>query len=678
GYRMDGTTPTPGPGAFGGIPYGSAGALNATGRLPPQSRLGSYQILRNVGQGGMAAVYKAIEVRSGKIVAIKEMSQVGLSPDELKEALDSFRFEAQALSKLSHRNLPKVYQYFSENTRHYLVMEFIEGKTLEQKLADARGAALPESDVLAWTRQICDVLSYLHRQRPPIIFRDLKPANIMVTAQGQVKLIDFGIARVFAPGRSRDTQVLGTPGFAPPEQYGKAQTDPRADIYALGCTLYQLLTAYDPATSPFKLPPMRAKNPAVSARTQHAIEKATQLDRDARYATVDDFARDLPPAGNSSAARGGWWSGQSQTAQSPRVTNQHPVTKPSAAAPKVAAKASPPTMAAVVVAVPHEVDFGTLNAGQRGEVAITISGQGGIPVKGEIKPLASWVRAEPGRFDGKSTVVRIIADTALTNQTGSIKSEIQLVCDGKQMYLPARVQIKGTAQGKATNAKPASAAKPSSAGPQRAPKTKPTSARPIPRKVRFVLGLAGGVGLAAGTLVLFQRLLETHTLRLPLTAPLALGALLLASILAGIGALLFSGSARAGRFGTSLFGALTGFIVILFGYGSGWFWHGLASAPFLLEQTTTIPLPVQIGVPLAAGLGGAIGADRRIGPWMQAVGEWFWRNVRPFLAAALIFGGGWLGFSITQGTGVFAVCLTPLAVIAGVGLGIWIALTFNL
>ncbi|HEY7983675.1 MAG TPA: serine/threonine-protein kinase [Ktedonobacterales bacterium] len=266
----------------------------ATGNLPPQSRLnGRYLVTGTVGQGGMAAVYKAVDARTRKQVAIKEMSQDGLSPTEEAEALAAFRAEADILQRLRHPNLPRVIERFSDGARHYLVMEFVEGQTLEQRQQAAGGGALPEQEVMAWAGQLCSVLAYLHGQRPPIIFRDLKPANVMVTPQGQIKLIDFGIARVFSPGRVKDTQVLGTPGFAPPEQYGKAQTDARADIYALGVTLYQLLTGYDPATTPFTLPPAHSRNARISPHVQAALEHATQLSRDARYATTTDFERDL-------------------------------------------------------------------------------------------------------------------------------------------------------------------------------------------------------------------------------------------------------------------------------------------------------------------------------------------------------------------------------------------------
>src|SRR5262245_34214036 len=209
GYALRRTAPAPlpqfspaasSPPAPSPPPAGPPHARNATGRLVPQSKLHRrYLILKNIGQGGMAAVYQAHDLRSGVSVAIKEMSQDGLSPDDLREALDSFRSEATMLTRLRHPNLPRVYETFSEGGRHYLVMDYIPGQTVEQLQRQRGGGALPEAEVLRWAGQICNVLGYLHSQRPPIIFRDLKPANIMVTDGGQLKLIDFGIARVFAP-----------------------------------------------------------------------------------------------------------------------------------------------------------------------------------------------------------------------------------------------------------------------------------------------------------------------------------------------------------------------------------------------------------------------------------------------------------------------------------------------
>ncbi|MDE3229256.1 MAG: protein kinase [Chloroflexota bacterium] len=278
-----------------------ARAQFATGRLPPQTMLGKrYLILKRIGQGGMAAVYQASDTRANRVVAIKEMSQDDLTPDEQREAVESFEREARLLQRLHHPNLPVVYESFAESGRHYLVMEFVDGETLEGRLVAAK-KALPEALTLGWARQLCDVLGYLHGQKPPVIFRDLKPANIMVTRKGQIKLIDFGIARVFSPRSARDTQALGTPGYAPPEQYGNAQTDARADVYALGATLYQLLTNYDVSKTPFALPPVRSRNSAISVSTATAIERATQLNRDHRFASAADFARALGLDPKSSA-----------------------------------------------------------------------------------------------------------------------------------------------------------------------------------------------------------------------------------------------------------------------------------------------------------------------------------------------------------------------------------------
>src|SRR6266702_1563126 len=207
-----------------------------------------YRIVSQVGKGGFGAVYKAEDIQfDNRLVAIKEMSQSALSPQEVLEATDAFRREARFLAGLTHPNLPRIYEQFSDMGRWYLVMDYIEGETLEAYL-DKMGGKLPlvgtgtsHVGVFNIGIQLCSVLNYLHTRQPPIIFRDLKPANIMLTADGHIFLIDFGIARHFKPGQVKDTTALGSSGYAAPEQYGKAQTTPRADIYGLGATLHQLL-----------------------------------------------------------------------------------------------------------------------------------------------------------------------------------------------------------------------------------------------------------------------------------------------------------------------------------------------------------------------------------------------------------------------------------------------------
>ena len=255
---------------------------NLTGKLPPQSMLQQrYLIVGQVGRGGMSAVYQAVDTRVGnRQVAIKEMSQGHLSPDELVDATTRFQQEATLLSSLHHRNLPRIYDAFSEQGRSYLVMEFIDGKTLLQMLKDSGGRPLPVGQVLDYASQLCDVLTYLHSQNPPVIFRDLKPTNVMVKQDGHVMLIDFGIARFFKEGQEQDTVFLGSPGYAPPEQHGTSQTNPRSDLYALGATLHCCLTGRDPfhAEDRFAFPPVHQMNPLVPIELDQLIQRLVSMD----------------------------------------------------------------------------------------------------------------------------------------------------------------------------------------------------------------------------------------------------------------------------------------------------------------------------------------------------------------------------------------------------------------
>lgn len=256
--------------------------------LPLTVLVGRYVIMEKIAQGGMGAVYKAQDKRlQGKIVAVKEMSESIIASRERKRVLESFQREAELLARLSHPNLVRVSDRFQEGERHYMVMEFIEGQTL-QKILQGRSAPFPEGQVLDWAGQLCSVLAYLHSQKPKIIYRDIKPANVMVLdGSGQVKLIDFGIARFYKLGQQKDTIEFGTDGYAPPEQYGKAQTDERADVYALGAMLHQLLTLREPITRPFHFPAVRSLNPTASRRVETAIAAAVQADQDERHQSMD-------------------------------------------------------------------------------------------------------------------------------------------------------------------------------------------------------------------------------------------------------------------------------------------------------------------------------------------------------------------------------------------------------
>src|SRR6266581_3506793 len=246
-----------------------------------------YFILSEVGAGGFGWVYKARDIQSGdRLVAIKEVRLLGLHPKAMLEATTAFQREASVLSQLDHPNLPRLYEHFQNPGHWYLVMDFIAGETLEQYQSKAPNGRLLLSEVLDIGLQLCIVLDYLHSQQPPIVFRDLKPANIMRTPTGQLYLIDFGIARYFKPGQAKDTVALGSLGYAAPEQYGKAQTTPRADIYSLGAVLNKLLTARDPSEAPFHFTPLRVNSYQSLSRLGILIEQMVEMDARKRPASV--------------------------------------------------------------------------------------------------------------------------------------------------------------------------------------------------------------------------------------------------------------------------------------------------------------------------------------------------------------------------------------------------------
>lgn len=249
---------------------------------------GRYRIVRLLGQGGFGALYRVWDTTLGRPCALKE--NLDTAPDTQRQ----FLREAKILANLHHPNLPRVTDYFIENQKQYLVMDFVEGQDLQEMLDD-RGGPLPEDQALNWVRQICDALTYLHKQKPPVIHRDIKPANIKVTPSGQAVLVDFGIAKQTDPHLKTTVGAQAvTPGFSPYEQYGKGITDARTDVYALGATLYTLLTGQEPPESvqrvvrdPLLLP--RSLNPALSARTSAALARALQMDPTQRFQSVADF-----------------------------------------------------------------------------------------------------------------------------------------------------------------------------------------------------------------------------------------------------------------------------------------------------------------------------------------------------------------------------------------------------
>lgn len=245
-----------------------------------------------------SAVYLAEDMRlDGRRVAIKQVKLGHVPEDDRKWAMEQFWKEARFLAGLNHPGIIQVTDFFADTGNSYLVMEYAAGKTLEEVLTDHPNGQLPLARALTLAAQIGEVLTYLHNwrdpetgQQRPIIYRDLKPSNVLIQPDGQVRLLDFGIARYFKPGQTSDTVNLGTPGYAAPEQYGRdQQSDRRTDVYSLGVLLHRMVTGHDPATTPMNLPPAAELNPALPPTISQAISQAVQVDPNRRFAKVDAF-----------------------------------------------------------------------------------------------------------------------------------------------------------------------------------------------------------------------------------------------------------------------------------------------------------------------------------------------------------------------------------------------------
>ncbi len=277
---------------------------------------GRYRIDKSVASGGMGAVYRAIDTRFNRPCAVKEMLDEFHNDADRTQAVEWFGREATMLLDLNHPCIPRVRDFFIEGGKHYLVMDFIDGRTLgdvldkEGNVVGVNGArGVPEARARSWAQQICSVLNYLHRQSPPIIFRDLKPSNIMVTGGDEVKLIDFGIARTFQS--QRQSTIIMTIGYAPPEQL-HGMPEPRSDIYALGATLHRVMTHHDAANnkpSIFAFPPIRTLRPDVSVAFEQVIMKALSPVIEQRWSNAGEmekaiinlpFINVVPPVGTIS------------------------------------------------------------------------------------------------------------------------------------------------------------------------------------------------------------------------------------------------------------------------------------------------------------------------------------------------------------------------------------------
>lgn len=475
-----------------------------TGQLDPRTLLRKrYVIVRAIGQGGMAAVYEARDTRRGTSCAIKEMSLSTVPANERNQAIQNFLAEARILSRLNHPNLPAFTDFFTEGTRHFLVMEFVDGNTLEE-LLEANNGPFSERRVLGWARQLCDVLEYLHSQQPPIIFRDLKPGNIMLTRGGRIKLIDFGIARLFRSSGSQDTQLLGTPGFAPPEQYGSAQTDERSDIYSLAMTLFQLMTdALNEGG--FGLKDVHFAYPHISPPVARVLEKATALKPDERYQSITVFRRALLGIGTFRFENGGEATTPDELAD---LCSHYPdeaadylfageieswlqeINKDemARAAKRIHATVGDPAMAVerlvqmllgndarsrgsqvsnngqtgvharisgtvtqasrsgrsqepALVIEPKTIDFGQAYPGLSAPILLTISGARGALVSGTLHAVESWIVLDETSFDGTRTPINVRVDTTRLRGSTHYTGTIMITPDESEREIAVTVEV---------------------------------------------------------------------------------------------------------------------------------------------------------------------------------------------------------------------------------------------
>lgn len=249
---------------------------------------GKYEILKEIGRGGMSVVYLAMDKRLNKQWAVKEIRKKGGGKKD-KIVVSSLLAEANMMKRLDHPALPRIVDIIDNGATIYVIMDYIEGESLD-KILNEYGAQ-PEDLVISWAKQVCDALGYLHAQKPPIIYRDMKPANVMLKPEGNIKIIDFGIAREYKEQSLADTTVLGTKGYAPPEQYS-GQTDARSDIFALGMTMHHLLTGVDPRRGEAYVP-VRQWNPELSEGIETIINRCVEPAAENRYQNCADLLYDL-------------------------------------------------------------------------------------------------------------------------------------------------------------------------------------------------------------------------------------------------------------------------------------------------------------------------------------------------------------------------------------------------
>lgn len=365
-----------------------------------------YTIRRVIGKGGMATVYLVEDSRlPEKRWAMKEMGE-HLPENNESQALTQFRREAEMLARLSHPYLPKVVDFFTLEGRNYLVMEYLQGKTLDLVINENQGF-IEEEKIRKWGMEICEVLEYLHSQEPPIIFRDIKPDNIIVDPDEHIRLIDFGIARMFDPGKREDTIVIGTPGFASPEQYGRGQTDFRSDIYSLGATMYCLATGMNPAEKPFSFLIPSSVNPNISPGLDSIILKCLEIDPARRFSTAAEL---------KNAFRG-------------NPTSRLPF------------EISPSVSSVDLEVVPPELIFALSSRRTPAEQTLLIRNRGRKPLRATLSANRPWITVKPEFFEENEKQIAVKVDVKEESRRKEHQGRILLTSGQGLVPIPVKVRV---------------------------------------------------------------------------------------------------------------------------------------------------------------------------------------------------------------------------------------------
>lgn len=417
---------------------------DGTGLLPANRKLHGdrYLIVRKVAQGGQSAVYLGMDTATGDRCAIKEMSEAQLTKAERQKAFNDLLRESSILRGLRHPGLCRVIDTFEDDEKAFLIMEYVEGHNLEDELIET-GRPLDWPRVAQWGMMLAEVLAYLHSQQPPVVYRDLKPANVMLLPDGSIKLIDFGIARELHSNRRQDTARLGTDGYAPLEQYS-ARSEPRSDLYALGASLYHLLTGRVPEAAPLRaaghtLTPIRAFNPSVPEELERVIQQAMSRIPEDRFPNAQTMRQALEWAAIAGAQRSG-----PMRAQQPRITN--PISGrlnggipsgPVRADARMNGQGLPPKLRVW----PLRLDVGMLDANQTTMQMLELGNRGGGELQGTTETNSDCLVANPQRFDGATTQIQVHINTGGL-LPGEYVCHVAVRTNGGDQIIPVRFMVR--------------------------------------------------------------------------------------------------------------------------------------------------------------------------------------------------------------------------------------------